>query len=161
MRTSLHLTAAVAILVSGTASAQLRLPHIAQRPLPPGAPIPAPVPPVGLGFGIDALRADLTTQSGSPNVYFGSGSAVLGAPAKATLGAQAQWLLRHPELVVRIEGYGDPVDTRDHSLALGAARAEEVRGYLVLLGVPAAQLTAVSFGKERAGPGRAVTMLVR
>ena len=43
-------------------------------------------------------------------------------------------------------------------------RAQEVRDYLVLLGVPAAQLTAVSMGKERApGPGnaRAVIVLVR
>ena len=112
-------------------------------------------------LGIDGLRADFTAQSGSPNVYFGAGGVVLGAPAKATLGAQAQWLLRHPELVVRIEGYGDPVDTRDHALALGAARAEEVRTYLVLLGVPAGQLTSVSFGKERAGPGRTGTILVR
>ena len=46
-------------------------------------------------------------------------------------------------------------------LAVGARRAEEVRDYLVLLGVPAAQLSATSFGKERPGAGRAVTVLVR
>ena len=46
-------------------------------------------------------------------------------------------------------------DTRDHALAIGARRAEEVRNYLVLLGVPAAQLSATSWGKERPGAGRA------
>ena len=148
--------AATALLASGAASAQLRFPHIIQRG-PPGLPPPG----APMMMGIDALRADFIALSGSANVYFGPGKAVLGVPAKATLGAQAQWLLRHPELVVHIEGYGDPADTRDHGLALGAARAEEVRSYLILLGVPAAQLTAVSFGKERAGPGRAVTILVR
>jgi peptidoglycan-associated lipoprotein len=51
-------------------------------------------------------------------------------------------------------------------------RADSVRNFLLLNGVPAAQVTAVSFGKERPatnGPGeamaalnrRAVTVLVR
>ena len=69
------------------------------------------------------------------------------------LQAQAAWLRRHPEIVVRIEGHGDASDTRDHALAVGARRAEEVRNYLVLLGVPAAQLGATS--SARNGPARA------
>ena len=113
-------------------------------------PSPAPVL-----TGIDALRADFVMKSGADTVYFGSDSAVLGAPARATLGAQAQWLLQHPEVVVRIEGHADPSDTRDHALAVGARRAEEVRDYLVLLGVPAGQLGTTSWGKERPGAGRA------
>ena len=154
-RTALLLAAAFS-LIPAAASAQLRLPHIVQRggpaPVRPGAPILQ---------GIDALRAEFAARSGSPLVYFGTSSAILGLPARATIQAQAQWLLAHPEVVVRIEGYGDPQDTRDHALAVGAARAEGVRDYLVLLGVPAAQMTAASFGKERPGIGRAVTVLVR
>jgi peptidoglycan-associated lipoprotein len=64
-------------------------------------------------------------------------------------------------VVIRIEGHGDSNDTRDHALAVGARRAEEVRQFLVLMGVPAAQLTAVSMGKERPGLPRAQTILVR
>lgn len=156
MRRFVVLSAAAAALVPAGASAQLRLPHIVQRggPLPngPGSP---------LLQGIDGLRADFAARSGSPNVYFGVNSALLGAPARATVQAQAQWLLAHPDVVVRVEGYGDPQDTRDHALAVGAARAEGVRDYLVLLGVPAAQVSAASFGKERPGIGRSVTILVR
>jgi peptidoglycan-associated lipoprotein len=111
--------------------------------------------------GIDALRAEFAAQSGGTTVYFGSDSVGLGAPAIAVLQAQAMWLRRHPEIAVRIEGHSDPSDTRDHALAVGARRAEEVRNYLVLLGVPAAQLSATSWGKERPGAGRAVTVLVR
>jgi peptidoglycan-associated lipoprotein len=111
--------------------------------------------------GMDALRSDFTTRAGADAVYFGVGSAVLSAPAKVTLGAQAQWIRQHPEVVVRIEGYGDGGDTRDHALAVGGRRAEEVRAYLVLLGVPAAQLTATTYGKERSGAPRVVTALVR
>ena len=153
------------ILVAGTASAQL--PGLRRRD-----PVPQTPAAVPMLLGIDALRAEFTAQSGSDKVYFGGDSAVLTAPARATLAAQAQWLRRHPEIVVRIEGHADPSDTRDHALAVAARRAEEVRDYLVLLGVPAAQLSTVSWGKERiavmgasqdalALNRRAVTVLVR
>ena len=149
------------MLVGSAASAQL--PGLSRRPS-------APPPP--LLMGIDALRAEFVAQSGSDKVYFGGDSAVLTAPARATLAAQAQWLRRHPEIVVRIEGHADASDTRDHALAVAARRAGEVRDYLVLLGVPAAQLSIVSWGKERAAAmgtsfealalnRRAVTVLVR
>lgn len=148
-------------LLASAASAQL--PGLSRR-------TSAPPPPVLMG--IEALRAEFLAQSGSDKVYFGGDSAVLTAPARATLAAQAQWLRRHPELVVRIEGHADPSDTRDHALAVAARRAGEVRDYLVLLGVPAAQLSTVSWGKERiavmgtsqdalALNRRAVTVLVR
>jgi outer membrane protein OmpA-like peptidoglycan-associated protein len=44
---------------------------------------------------------------------------------------------------------------------MGARRAQEVRDYMVLLGVPAMQLSVTSLGKERPGAPRAVTVLVR
>jgi peptidoglycan-associated lipoprotein len=114
--------------------------------------------------GIDALRADFRLRAGSDTIYFGGDSGLLSAPARATLAAQAQWLMQHPEVLVQIEGHADPADTRDHALAVGARRAEALRQYLVLLGVPAAQVGTVSFGKERAtgaANSRAVTVLVR
>lgn len=111
--------------------------------------------------GIDALRADFAAQSGATTVYFGSDSVVLAPQARAFLAAQAAWLRRHPEVVVRVEGYGDGGDTRDHALAVGARRAEESRDYLMLMGVPAAQVSITSWGKERPGLGRAVTVLVQ
>ena len=98
---------------------------------------------------------------GGTTVYFGAGSALLGTPARTVLSAQAAWLRRHPEIVVRVEGYGDTGDTRDHSIAVGARRASEARDYLLLMGVPAAQVSTASWGKERGGLGRAVTILVR
>ena len=159
MRKALILIAAIA--VAGTASAQL--PGLRKRDAAPPAPVL---------IGIDALRADFVAKSGSDTVYFGGDASVLTPQAQATIQAQAAWLRQHPEVVVRIEGYADQSDTRDHALAVGARRAEEVRSYLVLLGVPAAQLTTLSWGKERpavlgnspealAFNRRAVTVLVR
>ena len=111
--------------------------------------------------GIEALRAEFAAQSGGTVVYFPNDSAIIAAPFRTVLAAQAAWLRRHPEIVVRIEGYGDTGDTRDHSLAMGARRAEEARDYLILLGVPSAQVSITSWGKERSGLGRSVTILVR
>lgn len=111
--------------------------------------------------GIDALRADFAAQGGGTTVYFPNDSAVLAPQTRTVLAAQAAWLRRHPEVVVRVEGYGDTGDTRDHSLAMGARRAEEARDYLVLLGVPRPQVSITSWGKERSGLGRAVTILVQ
>lgn len=111
--------------------------------------------------GIDALRADFAAQSGATTVYFGLDSVVLAPQAKAFLTAQAAWLRRHPDVVVRIEGYGDSGDTRDHALAVGARRAAEARNFLMLMGVPEAQVSITSWGKERLGLGRAVTVLVQ
>lgn len=99
--------------------------------------------------GIDALRAEFIALSGGDTVYFGGSSVILGAPAKAILIAQARWLRRHPEIVVSIEGHAEAADTRDHALAIGARRAEEVRDFLILFGIPAAQMTTTSWGKER------------
>src|SRR4051795_669879 len=139
----------------------LAVPATAQRRLPVIIPLGRSQPAPPQLTGIDALRADFLAHSGGDTVYFGSDSAILGAPAQATLQAQATWLRQHPEVVVRIEGHADSSDTRDHALAIGARRAEEVRNYMVLLGVPAVQLNTLSWGKERPGPPRAVTVLVR
>ena len=142
----------VLALLLGATAAEAQLPFLRKRDAQPQQPVLQ---------GIDALRAEFAAQSGGTMVYFGSESTLLGPPARTALTLQAAWLRRHPEIVVRIEGYGDSLDTRDHALAVGARRAEEVRSYLVLLGVPAAQVSTTSWGKERPGLGRAVTVLVR
>jgi peptidoglycan-associated lipoprotein len=160
MRRVTIIVAAIAAVLAPTGSfAQLRVPSVVQRVLPGARGNPQPVL-----TGIDALRADFRLRSGSDTVYFGGDSALLSAPARTTLAAQAQWLRLNPAVVVQIEGHADAADTRDHALAVGARRAEAVRQYLILLGVPAAQVSAVTFGKERAvgaANARAVTVLVR
>jgi peptidoglycan-associated lipoprotein len=140
-------------LVATSASAQL--PGLRKRTGPPVAQQAVPL------TGIDALRADFLAQAHGDTVFFGLNSTGLDVPTRTRLAAQALWLRRHPEVAVRIEGHGDAGDTRDHALAMGARRAEEVRDYLVLLGVPLAQLSTTSWGKERPGSPRAVTVLVR
>lgn len=154
------LGSALLALFATEAAAQVRVPRIVQQVIPAtrGGKQQQPVL-----VGIDALRADFALKSGGNVVYFAGDSFVLVPGAKTQLAAQAQWLRQHPEVVVRIEGHASPLDTRDHALALGARRAQEVRDYLVLMGVPAVQLTAASIGKERplGANSRVETVLIR
>lgn len=151
---------AVLALFGTEATAQVRVPRIVQQVIPATRGGKQQQP---LLVGIDALRADFALKSGGNVVYFAGDSFMLVPGAKTQLAAQAQWLRLHPEVVVRIEGHASPLDTRDHALALGARRAQEVRDYLVLMGVPAVQLTAISLGKERplGANSRVETVLVR
>ena len=68
---------------------------------------------------------------------------------KATLQRQATWLARYPSVRVSIEGNCDERGTREYNLALGARRANAVKEYLVSLGVAAARVETISYGKER------------
>src|SRR5690349_1203987 len=104
------------VLLLAAEAAQAQLPGLRRRDAQP--PQPAML-------GIDALRADFAAQSGGTTVYYGAESVGLNVPARTVLSAQAAWLRRHPEVVVRVEGYGDSGDTRDHALAVGARRAAE------------------------------------
>jgi peptidoglycan-associated lipoprotein len=139
----------VAALLATPASAQL-----------PGLRRYAPNQAAPVLNSIGALRADFSAQTGGAQIYFSFGSVDILPQARPLLGAQAAWLRTHPEVAARVEGYGDSTDTRDHALAVGARRAEQVRDYLVLMGVPPAQLTATSWGKERPGAPRVITVLV-
>lgn len=146
----------IAALIATPASAQIFpfLQKYPTTPQPPQSAQPVQAP-------IETLRADFAAQSGGTSVYFAAGRAQLTTQARTLLSSQALWLRQHPWVAVRIEGHGDPTDTRDHALALGAERAEEARDYLLLLGVPAAQVTTMTWGKERPGPPAAVTTLVQ
>jgi peptidoglycan-associated lipoprotein len=82
-------------------------------------------------------------------VYFDTDSASLTADSQALLQQQAAWLLQNRQRVVTIEGHADERGTREYNLALGERRAEAVMNYLSALGVDAARLSEISYGKER------------
>ncbi|HEU4704741.1 MAG TPA: OmpA family protein [Sphingomicrobium sp.] len=146
MRRTPFAALALVALCSGTlAAAQvLRVPPLfgaPQRGVPP--------PPVT----IDMLQTDLVARTGSDTVYFAGGSHGINAASQATLVAQARWLLANPAIRARIEGHADDRTPRDYALALGERRADAVRDFLVLQGVPAARLTIISWGRERPAVG--------
>jgi peptidoglycan-associated lipoprotein len=67
---------------------------------------------------------------------------------KGVLQRQATWLAKYPSIRVTVEGDCDERGTREYNLALGARRANAVKEYLVSLGVSAARVETISYGKE-------------
>jgi len=98
---------------------------------------------------VEALQAEFSARTGSDVVYFVGNSHGLNANTQQILMAQASWLLSNPSIRARIEGHADVRSPRDYALAIGERRASAVRDFLVLQGVPAAQLSVISWGKER------------
>jgi peptidoglycan-associated lipoprotein len=103
------------------------------------APQPPPVP----------TRADFLLSVPSERVLFEQDSFSLDAQDRAVLDAQAAWLQRHPGVTVTIEGHADERGTREYTLALADRRANSAAGYLQSRGIPASQMSVVSWGKER------------
>lgn len=68
---------------------------------------------------------------------------------RGLIDAHAKRLGNDRKLALSLEGHTDERGGREYNLALGQKRAEAVAKSLTLLGVNAAQVEAVSFGKER------------
>jgi peptidoglycan-associated lipoprotein len=98
---------------------------------------------------LPGMQADLVAKAGSDTVYFGTDQSDLDASSRATLSAQARWMLANPLVSGSIEGHADERGTREYNLALGERRANSARSFLIASGVPASRLTVVSWGKER------------
>jgi peptidoglycan-associated lipoprotein len=68
---------------------------------------------------------------------------------KAKLQAIADFLKAYPDVKLQLAGNCDERGTVEYNLALGERRAHAAQSYLVGLGVDAARLTTISYGKEK------------
>jgi peptidoglycan-associated lipoprotein len=168
------------VLIGMTAVA-LSLGACAKRTPPPVAEVPPPAAATETNstdpnslevVELPALQADLVAKAGSDTVYFGTDEYSLDEASKATLAAQARWLMANPNVRASIEGHCDERGTREYNQALGERRANATRDFLLSQGVPAARLLTTSWGKERpvatgsneeawAQNRRAVTVIIR
>jgi peptidoglycan-associated lipoprotein len=82
-------------------------------------------------------------------IFFAFDKSDITAEARATLERQAAFFQKHPELTFTIEGHCDERGTREYNLALGERRANADKNAIVALGVAAARLHTISYGKER------------
>jgi len=99
---------------------------------------------------VPGSQADFVQQlMGQDAIYFDTDRYNVDSADAAALQAQAQWLARYPAKRATIEGHCDERGTREYNLALGERRANAAKNYLVSLGVDAARLSTVSYGKER------------
>lgn len=103
---------------------------------------------LGLNSATPGSQQDFTVNIGD-RVFFETDSSALTPVARQTLDKQAQWLGRHTNYPITIEGHADERGTREYNIALGARRAAATRDYLASRGVPASRMRTISYGKER------------
>jgi peptidoglycan-associated lipoprotein len=85
---------------------------------------------------------------GLETVYFDYDSFQIRDDAKPLLKGNAQTINGKPTWpMIVIEGHCDERGSDEYNLALGERRAEQVKRYLVDLGVPSSRLDTVSFGE--------------
>ncbi|MFZ6642222.1 peptidoglycan-associated lipoprotein Pal [Undibacterium sp. TC4M20W] len=83
------------------------------------------------------------------SVYFDFDQYVVKTEYSGTVNAHSKYLSANNGKKILIQGNTDERGGREYNLALGQKRAEAVRKSLSLLGVPEAQMEAVSLGKEK------------
>lgn len=149
---ALRLALVAAAAISVTACASKPKPAITPEPTPAPAPAPAPqpapAPPPPSSSIIPGSTQDFAQNVGD-RVFFDLDSYSVRDDAAPVLDAQAAWLVRYPNVQIRIEGNADERGTREYNLALGSRRANSVREHLISRGVAASRVSTVSYGKER------------
>ncbi len=68
---------------------------------------------------------------------------------KPILQANANWLLKFASVEILVEGHCDERGTIEYNIALGEKRAEAAKNYLVSLGMNAAKIKIISYGKSK------------
>ncbi len=132
----------------GLMAAVLLLAACSSNP-PPGA---AGGPMGGIGSGPGSFapgsQQDLAATAGD-RVFFAYDQSEISPEGQQILQRQAEWLKRYAQVSVTIEGHCDERGTREYNLALGERRAQAVKRVLVALGIPAARIQTISYGKDR------------
>ena len=95
------------------------------------------------------LGKDAASQGLAKVIYFDYDSFVIKDEFRGVVDQYAKLLNADRKKRLVIEGHTDERGGREYNLALGQKRAESVQKALALLGVTAAQMESVSFGKER------------
>jgi peptidoglycan-associated lipoprotein len=85
--------------------------------------------------------------------FFDFDSNEVRADAMDSIHMQANYLLKHPNTKIRLEGNTDDAGSAEYNVALGERRARAVLDVLRQCGVSASQITVVSFGAEKPAAG--------
>jgi len=148
MRTTplLLLVSSAALALSACAKkAPEALPPAPADTTPPPAPAPTPTP----SGPTPGSQADFIASVTSDHILFDTDDSDIDDADRAILRSQAEWLMRHANKRVTIEGHCDERGTREYNLALGERRANAAKNYLAALGIDAGRISTISYGKER------------
>jgi peptidoglycan-associated lipoprotein len=95
-----------------------------------------------------ASEAELFSQN-VRDAFFDLDKSDLRPDARDALTKDAEFLRSYPDIRISIEGHCDERGSTEYNLGLGERRADAAKNYLVSLGIAAARIDTVSWGKER------------
>lgn len=98
---------------------------------------------------VDARGNNEFNETANRSVYFDFDQYIVKSEFAPVVNSNAKNLSVNKGKKILIQGNTDERGGREYNLALGQKRAEAVRKSLSLLGVPEAQMEAVSLGKEK------------
>lgn len=114
---------------------------------------PPPPPPPPAPRAVNTSTLESRVQSDLRDAFFDYDQVNIRDDARAALLADADALKRifsdFPSAVINVEGHCDERGSAEYNLGLGDRRATSAKDLLVQLGVPAAKLRTISYGKER------------
>ncbi|HZL97505.1 MAG TPA: peptidoglycan-associated lipoprotein Pal [Terriglobales bacterium] len=118
---------------------------VREAPVAPEAVAPATRP----GAAAPGVAVTEEKLSQFDDVRFDFDKSEVKEDGRMTCGIVANYLKRNPNAKLQIEGHCDERGTAEYNMALGERRATAVMTYLASLGVSKANLSTVSFGKEK------------
>lgn len=136
-------------------------PEMTATTTPPPAPTPPPIKEepvkqtpitketVTVTEETVAVTEDAEASRMFKAIYFDFDAYTLSSVARETLANNAAILKKKKGVKVQVQGNCDERGSDAYNLALGEKRAKAAFDYLVTLGVPASQLSIISYGKER------------
>lgn len=83
------------------------------------------------------------------NIYFAFDSSDLSDQARLILSNNAEYLHKHSDLTISVEGHCDERGSETYNNSLGKRRAESVKNFLVDKGISADRLVTVSYGESK------------
>lgn len=89
-------------------------------------------------------------KSALETIYFDFDSDALSELSRQTLTSNADYLQKHSDVSIRIEGNCDERGSAEYNIALGEKRAKAAMKYITTLGIADNRLSIVSYGKEKA-----------
>lgn len=100
-------------------------------------------------MSFDATGSDSGKIEGLVTVFFGYDRSTLDAESRRQIQGNVEWMKRNPGVNLQIEGHCDARGSIEYNIALGERRANAVKSYMVSLGIPAARLSTISYGKDK------------
>jgi peptidoglycan-associated lipoprotein len=105
----------------------------------PKEPVEKPITPIRPAEAQEMLK----------DIHFDYDKYNLTDQAVDQLSANAEFLMKNPDIDVLIEGNCDERGTEEYNLALGEKRALAARDFLVRFGIDRSRISIISYGEER------------